>query len=104
MQQIICSTGALIGRPNGRDYRLLKQFCPRLECDGFEFIMYGTWYNEVDAITEFLTSIGLNIPVMHSEKSITELLPGAEGKRSGRPAAFSGSIAGWQKPSAPKRS
>ncbi len=72
MQQIICSTGALIGRPNGRDYRLLKQFCPRLECDGFEFIMYGTWYNEVDAITEFLTSIGLNIPVMHSEKSITE--------------------------------
>ena len=72
MQQIICSTGALIGRPNGRDYRLLKQFCPQLECDGFEFIMYGTWYNEVDAITEFLTSIGLNIPVMHIEKSITE--------------------------------
>ena len=69
---ILCSTGALIGRPNGRDYRLLKQFCPRLECDGFEFIMYGTWYNEVDAITEFLTSIGLSIPVMHSEKSITE--------------------------------
>ena len=83
MQQIICSTGALIGRPNGRDYRLLKQFCPQLECDGFEFIMYGTWYNEVDAIN---------------------ILPGAEGKRSGRPAAFSGSIAGWQKPSAPKRS
>lgn len=74
MQQIICSTGALIGRPNGRDYRLLKQFCPQLECDGFEFIMYGTWYNEVDAITRFLTSTGLNIPVMHSEKSITEYI------------------------------
>lgn len=24
MNKILCSTGALIGRPNGRDYRLLK--------------------------------------------------------------------------------
>ena len=39
MHQILCSTGALIGRPNGRDYRLLKQFCPQLECDGFEFML-----------------------------------------------------------------
>ena len=42
MHQILCSTGALIGRPNGRDYRLLKQFCPQLDCDGFEFILYST--------------------------------------------------------------
>ena len=72
MHQILCSTGALIGRPNGRDYRLLKQFCPQLECDGFEFIMYSTWYDETEPITEVLTSLGVNIPVMHSEKSIAE--------------------------------
>ena len=72
MHQILCSTGALIGRPNGRDYRLLKQFCPQLECDGFEFIMYSTWYDEAEPITAVLTSLGVNIPVMHSEKSIAE--------------------------------
>ena len=72
MHQILCSTGALIGRPNGRDYRLLRQFCPQLDCDGFEFILYNTWYNEIDPLTAFLREIRLNIPVMHCEKSLTE--------------------------------
>ena len=72
MHQILCSTGALIGRPNGRDYRLLKQFCPQLECDGFEFMLYSTWYDQIDALTTFLRSIHLNIPVMHCEKSLSE--------------------------------
>lgn len=72
MHQILCSTGALIGRPNGRDYRLLKQFCPQLECDGFEFILYSTWYDEIDALTAFLKGLKLNIPVMHCEKTLAE--------------------------------
>ena len=72
MQKILCSTGALIGRPNGRDYRLLKQFCPQLDCDGFEFILYSTWYDQIDALTAFLKEIRLNIPVMHCEKSMAE--------------------------------
>ena len=72
MHQILCSTGALIGRPNGRDYRLLKQFCPQLECDGFEFMLYTTWYDQIEALTSFLKSIQLHIPVMHCEKSISE--------------------------------
>ena len=54
MHQILCSTGALIGRPNGRDYRLLKQFCPQLECDGFEFMLYTTLYDQIEALTSFL--------------------------------------------------
>lgn len=40
MSKILCSTGALIGRPNNRDYTLLKTFSPQLQCDGFEFMMY----------------------------------------------------------------
>ena len=72
MHQILCSTGALIGRPNGRDYRLLKQFCPQLECDGFEFMLYTTWYDQIEALTSFLKSIQLHIPVMHCEKSLSE--------------------------------
>ena len=72
MHKILCSTGALIGRPNGRDYHLLKQFCPKLECDGFEFMLYGTWYDQVEELVPFLESLRLYIPVMHCEKSLSE--------------------------------
>lgn len=72
MYQIFCSTGALIGRPNGRNYRLLKEFCPRLECDGFEFLVYDSWYPELETLRDTLLSMRLNIPVIHCEKSLTE--------------------------------
>ena len=72
MHRILCSTGALIGRPNGRDYRLLKQFCPQLDCNGFEFILYSTWYDQIEALTAFLRDLKLNIPVMHCEKTLAE--------------------------------
>lgn len=72
MNQLLCSTGALIGRPNGRNYRLLKDFAKYLRCDGFEFMMYDTWYGEVDRLEAFLSSLRLNVPVMHCEKRIGE--------------------------------
>ena len=72
MRKILCSTGALIGRPNGRDYRLLKQFCPQLNCDGFEFILYTTWYDQIDALTAFLTARGTTAPA--SGVSLADLL------------------------------
>ncbi len=81
--QILCSTGALIGRPNGRDYRLLKTYAPQIDCDGFEFILYNTWYPVVGDLTAFLERLQLNIPVMHCEKSLAELIArgGEEEKR-----------------------
>ena len=72
MHQILCSTGALIGRPNGRDYRLLEKFCPQLECDGFELILYDSWYDQIKDLTAFLRDLKLNIPVMHCEKTMAE--------------------------------
>ncbi len=74
MYKILCSTGALIGRPNNRDYRLLKDLSCQLSCDGFEFMMYDTWYDEADKLTEFLKSLNLITPVMHCEKHIGEAL------------------------------
>ena len=81
--QILCSTGALIGRPNGRDYRLLKTYAPQIDCDGFEFILYNTWYPVVGDLTAFLERLQLNIPVMHCEKSLAEHIAqgGEEEKR-----------------------
>ena len=70
--QILCSTGSMLGRPNGRNYRLLETYAPRLECDGFEFILYDSWYPEVKELTEYLLGLRLNIPVMHCEKTLSE--------------------------------
>lgn len=72
MNKILCSTGALIGRPNNRDYTLIKEFAPKLNCDGFEFMMYSTWYDQVDKLVKELKQSEINFPVMHCEKHIGE--------------------------------
>lgn len=72
MSEILCSTGALIGMPNDRNYRLLKNLSKQLSCDGFEFMMYGSWYEEVQELVETLRSMKLHIPVAHCEKHIGE--------------------------------
>lgn len=43
MKKILCSTGAIIGLRNGRDYKLFKPLGKQLTCDGFEFVMYSSW-------------------------------------------------------------
>lgn len=70
MSEILCSTGALIGRPNGRNYRLLKNLAGQLDCDGFEFMMYSTWYEEEEELVRTLQQMNLHIPVMHCDKSM----------------------------------
>lgn len=72
MGEILCSTGALIGKSNNRDYRLLEPLSQQLKCDGFEFMMYRAWYEEGDELIQALKSMKLNIPVMHCEKSVGE--------------------------------
>lgn len=78
MCKILCSTGALIGRPNNRDYRLLGPLSRQLTCDGFEFMMYSTWYEEKDELVSALQSMKLYIPVMHCEKHIGEAISKGE--------------------------
>lgn len=72
MAKILCSTGTMIGRPNGRDYRLIGKYAKELHCDGFEFMMYSNWYDVVEELTEYLKSLGLDIPVVHVQKGIGE--------------------------------
>lgn len=72
MAEILVSTGALIGRPNGRDYRLLLPFSEQLHCDGYEFMMYSDWYQKIDDIVAFLKENKIHTPVYHCQKSIGE--------------------------------
>ncbi len=74
MCKILCSTGALIGLPNNRNYKLLKPLSKELLCDGFEFMMYSSWYDKADEITDYLQNTGLYTPVMHCEKHIGEAI------------------------------
>ncbi|MCH5252275.1 MAG: TIM barrel protein [Lachnospiraceae bacterium] len=74
MKEILCSTGALIGKPNGRNHMLLEELSNKLNCDGFEFMMYSSWYEAAEKIVEDLQRLRINIPVMHCEKHIGEAI------------------------------
>lgn len=79
MNRILCSTGSLITRRNGRNYRLLADLAPRLSCDGFEFMMYDSWYENSRDIIKEIKSYGLNFPVLHCEKTIGEHITAEDG-------------------------
>ncbi len=74
MSKLLCSTGALIGRPNGRNYRLLTACAEQLACDGYEFMMYDTWYECIPDIRDYLGELSLFIPVVHCDKQVGELI------------------------------
>ncbi len=74
MQRVLCSTGAFIGRPNGRDYRLIKLCADSMDCDGFEFMMYEDWYDKRDEIEEFMKTVSKPVVTFHAEKNVGELI------------------------------
>ncbi len=74
MNRILCSTGALIGRPNGRDFTLLRQCTEQLECDGYEFMMYDVWHERIDELKAFMSTLSACIPVFHIEKDVGNLI------------------------------
>lgn len=78
MNRVLCSTGALLGRPNGRRFDLLPELAPRIRCDGFEFMMYDSWYDKTDELLRVLKGLGVLFPVMHFEKHIGEFVTKGE--------------------------
>ena len=86
MGKVLCSTGALLGMPNGRNWRLLKDCAKYLNCDGYELMFYDTWYPERDAIIQYLENLGLPIDSWHCEKNVGALL--GEGQEEAAFAQF----------------
>lgn len=78
MKEILCSTGAIIGKANNRNHKLLNEYAKKLKCDGFEFMMYSSWYENVDMIVSDIVKMSLNIPVVHCEKRIGEKISRSE--------------------------
>ena len=78
MAEILCSTGALIGKANNRDYHLLQKLAGQLQCDGYEFMVYSSWYEEWEKLADYLAGLGLHIPVVHADKRIGEFISQGE--------------------------
>lgn len=74
MNQLLCSTGALITRKNNRDYHLLTDIAPRLHCDGFEFMMYESWYDIWEQVASDLSKMNLSFPLFHVEKCVGQAI------------------------------
>ncbi|MBQ8952863.1 MAG: sugar phosphate isomerase/epimerase [Clostridia bacterium] len=76
---ILCSTGAIVGRVNGRDHRLIMKYCPLLRCDGMEFMMYGSWYDKREEVARDLAASGISFPAMHVDKSVGDRISRDQG-------------------------
>lgn len=74
MNRILCSVGAVVGRPNGRNIALLNDCIDKLSCDGFEFMMYSTWHEQLDQVRSFMKALPVPVPVFHAEKGIGEYI------------------------------
>lgn len=74
MHRLLCSTGALLGRANGRDFRLLPGFSKQLRCDGLELMFYDSWYQQEEAIWDTIKILSLPIVTFHAEKNICQEL------------------------------
>lgn len=72
--RILPSTGAFIGRVNGRDHRPFLAIHEGLDADAFEFMMYETFYGREDAVLGDFLATGLRFPVFHVEKRVGELV------------------------------
>lgn len=79
--QLYCSTGAMLGRINGWDHRILLAAGGDVEADGFEFMMEPLYYDTWEQIGRDLAASGFSFPVMHTDKEIGVYLAGGPEER-----------------------
>ena len=83
--QILASTGAFIGRYNGRDHRLFLSVADAIAADGFEFMMYDSWYDKIEEIVSDFKEKELSVPTFHADKFIGQKI-GVGGEENTREA------------------
>ena len=67
---VFVSTGAFIGRVNGRSHKPFLSSYRTMDADGYEFMMYESCYDKIDEIVSDFNEENLNIPVFHADKFI----------------------------------
>lgn len=75
---LYCSTGTIIGRLTGYDYRRILDVMPcvteAVPLDGIELMMLGAYLEETTVIARALKASDLRFPVIHADKEIGTLL------------------------------
>ena len=82
MKQVLCSTGALTLKVKNVDSDFLKKISSKLDCDGFELMVDSSMYMCMDELLKVIKDSGINIPVIHSRKSLGESLSGIRVKQT----------------------
>jgi len=82
-KKILCSTGPFTGRINGRNHRLLLEYADKLDCDGFEVLVFDDWYDRLGRITRDYRAAGAVCPVVHADKQIGTLMCKSAGECTG---------------------
>lgn len=72
--KIFCSTGTIVGRVNGFNYRLFTDNHREIVSDGFELMMVHAYYPILSDLSRDIERSGANIEVLHAEKDIGGLL------------------------------
>jgi len=72
--QILCSTGTMVGRANGFDYHVITENQNAVDADGFELMMLKAWYDKLPEVADALEKAGVYTPTLHFEKDIGALL------------------------------
>lgn len=76
--EVYCSTGAFLGRMNGGNYHLLSADGHHIDCDGFEFMLFPMWYDQLPELIAELRASGLRFPILHADKSIGDQISSAD--------------------------
>lgn len=71
---LYCSTGAIIGRVNGYNYRhilrVMPPLCDGVPLDGLELMMLPAYLDRLDEMAREFALAGLHFPIIHADKDI----------------------------------
>ena len=73
-KNILCSTGTIVGKANGFDYRLILRYRDEICADGFELMMLKAYYDRLGDVRKTVEKAGIPVYTIHFEKDITALL------------------------------
>ena len=94
---LLCSTGTMVSKYNGYDYRRairhISSFVSDGLCDGAELMMLPFYYDKTDAVIGAFEECGVSVPVTHCDKEVGTLLSDA-GAAAENDAALAARIRG----------
>lgn len=71
---LYCSTGAIIGRVNGYNYRhilrVMPPLCDGVPLDGLELMMLPAYLDRLDEMAREFALAGLHFPIIHADKDV----------------------------------